>query len=1125
MCVGGSVSLGMDLTLEGFMGNDGVFTLRRVEGDLFIFKPEHVRQLKKIPPEFRLSTEGKKVLLSQVQSLDSCSETDLKRISFKDRTPRNDAEKTETTPLVEDIKKPFEPEFKIKVEEIEEVREGIKPSNSQFIKPLTMEPLKLSENEIKQVQVPPTSKDTTPKNTTRDKGEGNGDTVIIRDLAVDKTKIYIHTPSDDVPGRAYVLARMVFDAVTERDLLSRAKIAKQMKAGLYVSATNQAEGYLNGTWKITMRSQEPSFWEQLKSLLPATRKYEDPNIIHLDITKVDSSIESKVKEGSVYRISEDLQAVFKEKFDPNATLLDRCKTSSFSDPWTWLSARYMQQHETSMRYVSEKQPNSTGRFVLKDGILTIVSQNSKLSKEEQIKFDEMKVDEREKFLKKKRKAATEQNRETFLAYIKYLRTEFGEKWVSRIQPTYGFDLIEMAKQGQPLTPDHVYQINILMSNIHTSYLRHVYKNILLCQQVLKGVDSEKSIELLWKIGGDKDISKYFSVRVLRGICGLISSKEQGDTLPTIKQFKAFLDDFNGGKPVSFIKELNADAYRSLVRLLEPSESHWRAGFTGRLHCDDDETGIAYDSEKAYPTKGNNKDDWDPNSELHDLLEQNRELHKCRIPDLDKKEGWGNGILSKIYIWFLERYAHVISKKTPFWPKANKENKFQLEWSSHALIPAPKDKNGNNQYYDINLFEDGEGLCLYTLTSANENFEFNGKPLPTVFDPRSTAANSKNFGGPKTVTQDAKIEIGTDDDMKKALPYIKRIIDSQSMPFWMGYKTWADQLKAEGKAKEALEQYEVAFAEFRKYLKLQREFHHVDTIERKTFDEGIEKAEFFESMRKNKSQFKKDLELLRKEDKDSNLDNKAQYFKGFLDNAAKRLGVRVEDKKKLDAVFTGHSLGGAHAAQVEYMITNKLGLMPLPGCQWLSCIFDSVKVSEKKNSEFMELMRKHGKMFAAINKDTGIKPFASRIFIQAGDPVSASGEKNLFSGFDEKKDGDWCDFQFSMFDILDTAQHPDITMQIPVHAPRFLSAKEGVDYVWKVLSSKDLQYYEDTYLFSVGDLKQYKIPGPASVELARKVAGVFGMPILEFMEEFDPQIPVPRDSKKVFKPKEECDSLK
>lgn len=1116
----------MDLTLEGLMGSDGIFTLRRVEGDLFIFKPDDLKRRNKgISIESRLSTEGSKILLSEVHSIESFSELDPKRISVKDRSSKNDRENTEITPLVEDIKKPIESEFKTKVEEIEELPEENKTSNSQFIKPRTLEPLKLSENEFKLNKVPNSSKDSTPKQNTLDKGEDNGEEMMMRDLTVDKTKIYIHTPSEEVPGRAYALAKMVFAAVTQKELLTRSKIAKQMKNGLYVSASNQAESYLNGTWKITMRSQEPSFWEQLKNLLPATHKYEDPNIIHLDIIKVSDSIEKKVKEGSIFKIPIALREVFQEKFDPKATLLDRCKTPSFGDPWTWLSARYIQQHEASDRYVSEKQPNSTGRFVLKDGVLSIVPLNSTLNKEEQQKVDALSLQDREKFYQAKKKAESEQNRETFLAYIKYIRAEFGEKWVSRIQPSYDFDLIEMAKKGLPLTPDHVYQINILVSNLHSSYLRHVYKNILLCQKALKDIDSEKSIDSLWNISGDKDISKYFPVRVLRAICGLITSKEQIDTLPTIKQFKAFLDNFNGGKSVPYIKELNADAYRMLVRLLASSESHWRARFTGRLHCDDEETGIAYDSEKAYPTKGNNIDDWDPNSELHDLLEQNRELHKCRIPDLDKKEGWGEGILSKTYIWFLERYAHVISKKTPFWPKANKENKFQLEWSSHALIPAPKDKIGKDQFYVINLFEDGEGLCLYTMTSANDNFEFNGKPLPTVFDPRSTAANSINFGGRKTVTQDAKIEIGTDDDMKKSLPYIKRIIDPQSMPFWMGYKTWADQLKAEDKFKEALEQYEVAFIEFRKYIKLQREFHHVDTIERQTFDEGIERAEFFESMRKNKSQFKKDLEDLRKEDLDSNLENKAQYFKGFLDTAAKSLGVRVEDKKKIDAVFTGHSLGGAHAAQVEYMITNKLGLMPLPGCQWLSCVFDSVKVSEKKNSEFMELMRKHGKMFAAINKNTGIKPFASRIFIQAGDPVSASGEKNLFSGFEEKRDGNWCDFQFSMFDILETAQHPDITMQIPVHAPRFLSAKEGVDYVWKVLSSKDLQYYEDTFIFGFGDLKQYKIPGPASIELARKVAGIFGMPIMEFMEKFDPQIPVPRDSKQVFKPKERCDSLK
>ncbi len=133
--------------------------------------------------------------------------------------------------------------------------------------------------------------------------------------------------------------------------------------------------------------------------------------------------------------------------DPSISLSDSEESERFSDPYTKLAALAFQQFEPAFSY--DKFSDCKTSLVEADGALKLQAGQDPAAN-----------------------ARTVQN------YHAHLVRMYGKEKIDYIQHLYGIDFSRMIEKGEPLTPEHIYRMNIGATNLEIQDVKQFYSHLL-----------------------------------------------------------------------------------------------------------------------------------------------------------------------------------------------------------------------------------------------------------------------------------------------------------------------------------------------------------------------------------------------------------------------------------------------------------------------------------------------------------------------------------------------------------------------------------------------------------------------------------------------------------------------
>ncbi len=347
-------------------------------------------------------------------------------------------------------------------------------------------------------------------------------------------------------------------------------------------------------------------------------------------------------------IDSDLFSPSLFKWDPGEDFETKLKKNPFEDPFTRLAADYFQTLDKPFKPTVSF--NNSYALAYENGIL--------------------KLQQRKKISKKT-------NRVTLKLYLEFIHELFGKERLETTQFRFNFDLQHMIQKGDPLTPEHVYRVNIGMNNLEMRELELLYGRIL----QLKNYEDKLPSDL-------KLLSKFlftrfhFSLRELRQLKTLLDEQSLQTYLKNI---------FGSEPPPKHVYQLPLEAFTFVIKLLLTPLAYFDLAFTGKK--------IVHKAIMGYYTIGGRKR-FKPWLDLQELLQT--------FISMQKPNDWLN---------FYELLSHIVSKKHLI------RRHPSLNWCVGALIPGPKTSEGETRWYFINSWTDNnQGDFNYTLVPAFERPE-------------------------------------------------------------------------------------------------------------------------------------------------------------------------------------------------------------------------------------------------------------------------------------------------------------------------------------------------------------------------------------------------------------------
>ncbi|MBA3603526.1 MAG: hypothetical protein H0W50_07795 [Parachlamydiaceae bacterium] len=380
------------------------------------------------------------------------------------------------------------------------------------------------------------------------------------------------------------------------------------------------------------------------------------------------------------------------------------------------------------------------------------------------------------------------NRKTVELFIKRIKMEFGEAKFNYISHKYKINLDGLLEKGLPLTPEHVYRMNIGLQNIEIDDVKDLFsalKGLSTIMSVQK--DSKPLIGILERIKNSdlsvesrkaeleeanfqkiesktlkskesklKEISSqkfHFSISQMRGVISILQQGKSNDDPVTVGDLKEWLKVFEGHE-IEHFSSLPLEPLNRLMTALTPTMLDLDRTYTGRKILRIINAGD-YTLAK---TAGN--------QELKPWIDQHELLHF--FSELENA--------SSLHSYY-EKLAHVLCKKHLF------RHHPTLGIKTGAVIPAPTDEKGNKRWYLVEEFvSNAYGKACYSLTPLG-----NDKSLPHIKLYRSTASNKASAFNAKSIRNDFNpLNYAGYEGKHKSEKFENPFINERTILVWVGY---------------------------------------------------------------------------------------------------------------------------------------------------------------------------------------------------------------------------------------------------------------------------------------------------------------------------------------------------
>lgn len=675
----------------------------------------------------------------------------------------------------------------------------------------------------------------------------------------------------------------------------------------------------------------------------------------------------------------------------------------------------------------------------------------------------------------------------------YARQEFGEEKLQYIQHLYGFSFKEAQKKNIPLSPEHIYRINIGSRNTEIQDLIGLFEKL----KPLSSLEEEENQETLLKQWVEEGILTLQEARGLYRV-GLSS------VLTIVEEYNTF-------------EELREKDVRLLALVFSQlTEEEKEASYTGRKL-----EGMCK-SWYASAGLGTYKPWIDQQQFYHFSDELERSYNKIKTSS-DKLR------LEKFYY---ELISHTICKY-----HLEKEHPTEI-YRVGALIPALPDTKGRPRWFRVKRhIMNGYGIYTYQLEPLGKD-----STLPTILLSRSTAISPYTRNGIATLSNDLNplnspgyLGIRLRDKLDGEL------FHQHTIPVWVGYLLKAQQQLEQNASDEELYEY-IGLAEeaYNKFLKAQqpslqlrdivREFDYLfldllrnpslGYFERIQLSNILYKCMFHKDWKKEKEEKTRFILLQLIEKSSASTSCKKALRKrlrgklppsptppSFLGDPkkviprllalAKTKGELPEQKSPLSLVATGHSLGGAITQSLVVRHTSRKHRMPVPGQELSLFVYDDPRINQKDAISFIAFYNEHASLMTSL--ESKFRIIRSQ---EANDFVSFAGSLALGASQNNASQS-WLTNENSLYTPLEESATDEIVTQSgSAHETRFQTGKENVDYSRMTLSSTELWEFSHPSYLPEDLYKQWKAPmaSPPVAEWIRRHVGLLSS--LLFPRSFD-----------------------
>ncbi len=385
------------------------------------------------------------------------------------------------------------------------------------------------------------------------------------------------------------------------------------------------------------------------------------------------------------------------------------------------------------------------------------------------------------------------NRKTVELFIQRIKMEFGAAKFDYISHKYKINLEGLLEKGFPLTPEHVYRMNIGLQNIEIDDVMDLFSalkglntimsvqkdskpliNILeqinnseLClesrkaelevaetrQSELNGSKSEETNLIESKSKEIPNQKFHASISQLRGVISILQQQKSNDDPVTVGDLKEWLRIFDGHE-VKHFSMLPREPLNRLMTALAPTKMDLDRTYTGRKILRIINAGD-YTLAKAAG-----------NQELKPWIDQHELLHF--FSELENA--------SSLHSYY-EKLAHVLCKKHLF------RHHPTLGIKTGAVIPAPTDEKGNKRWYLVEEYvSNAYGKACYSLTPLG-----NDKTLPHIKLYRSTSSNKASAFSAKSIRNDFNpLNYAGYEGKHRSEKFENPFINERTILVWVGY---------------------------------------------------------------------------------------------------------------------------------------------------------------------------------------------------------------------------------------------------------------------------------------------------------------------------------------------------
>ncbi len=746
--------------------------------------------------------------------------------------------------------------------------------------------------------------------------------------------------------------------------------------------------------------------------------------------------------------------------------------SMASSGWTTLSSLAFQRYEKEYKGTDAFTPEKCRCCLILDenNVLALQKKSSKIEKQ--------KTD----------------NKRTVEAFFDAMKNEYGNKKIDDICYLYDIDYTTMIEQGDPLTPEHVFRLNIGVNDIEINDLENLQKKL---------PDWLENFEHTAGLFPDDDVEDIISKMKVNPlfnaeIRGLLRAVQNDYESLNPQNVAGWVRNLTQNDTIS---EMTPSDFNKLVSIYSIPNSDKQKMYTGR--------------EIFFPIKSG-----------YTIAETG--MYKPWIDELELLQTFTNLENTSDWESYYEKLSYVVCKKHLF--RKHPESGYKVG----AVIPAPMSIDGEKRWYCVKqALHNGYGKLVYLLEPVCQD-----STLPTVKLYRSTSSDKYAAFGAKTIRTDLNpLNPPGYEGKNRTDHYENSVIKEHTIPVWVGYLEMGKRTELESmddckktaaylsKANETLylsKSREVKTLSLREIISrhepilntmfLEREIDRSFYTELKnsyvTSDafqldsEGFQEkqkedatklvaqaARYKDEVIKNKSphlqlQAISEINDLIDELTDNIITNQArthellqlEYFRkktinkllsyqNEVDAAIKSHDIgqakeslnnwinalnehaienneQLSEKKVNGLTMTGHSLGGAGSQifTVYYLVD---GLrVPVPNSNWNVFSFDAPGVNRADNQAFKEYLSRFNDLFENLDNRVSIyQQFESKSpFSGPGVPLGSAEDTQEAAVILSA-----CNFEACVY-----TKHPDaktlaIAFSDKVHGTQFHEGKEGIDF--------------------------------------------------------------------------------